>query len=297
MRTAAFSAILTAFLLASFPSTTRCEAFPEAMATRLIAASVRLKVADATGNGYATGTIIARSGQQALVVTCGHVFRDSQGQGRIEVDTFGAQPQQGLIGELIGYDETSDVGLVAVAIAGEFEAAPLAPEDFSVADGSATASVGCDHGADPTARISQLNGKNKFVGPPNLQVAGQPVQGRSGGGLFTPDGYLIGVCNAADPQDDEGLYSAWNNVHAALKAHDVRLLYSERSAPRVAAETVSAPARQPALDRSGVPPLPPRPKSALIGVQPAAPPRLLPPATRSATPGARLPRWTEPSGG
>ncbi len=44
---------------------------------------------------------------------------------------------------------------------------------------------------------------DKFLGPPNLQVAGAPVQGRSGGGLFNKDGLVIGVCNAADPEDNE----------------------------------------------------------------------------------------------
>jgi hypothetical protein len=42
------------------------------------------------------------------------------------------------------------------------------------------------------------------------------VQGRSGGGLFSAEGYVIGVCNAADPEDDEGLYAAIAAIHAEL---------------------------------------------------------------------------------
>lgn len=254
IRPATYGGVLAAALLFGIPCALAAEAFPASLVEQLIAASVRLKVADATGNGYATGTIIARSGQEALVVTCGHVFRDSQGQGRILVDTFGRQPQRGLPGNLIGYDESSDVGLVAVTIPCDFEPAPLAPIDHALVAGSPTTSVGCDHGADPTARISRLNGTNKFAGPPNLQVAGQPVQGRSGGGLFSADGYLIGVCNAADPQDDEGLYSAAANVHAILKAHDVRLHY--RPAPPTVGVRGAAPQ---AARAAGAPPLPPRP--------------------------------------
>ena len=49
---------------------------------------------------------------------------------------------------------------------------------------------------------------NKFQGAPNLTVAGQPVQGRSGGGLFSSEGYVIGVCNARDPQEQQGLFAA-----------------------------------------------------------------------------------------
>ena len=76
--------------------------------------------------------------------------------------------------------------------------------------------VGCSGGDDPTARGSRITAIDKFVGSPNLQVAGQPEQGRSGGGLFTSSGLVIGVCNAADPTDDEGLYAALTAVHAEL---------------------------------------------------------------------------------
>jgi hypothetical protein len=69
-----------------------------------------------------------------------------------------------------------------------------------------------------------VTGVNKFLGPPNLQVAGQPVSGRSGGGLFTIEGRVIGVCNAADPTDDEGLYAALGSIHAALDESQLSFL-------------------------------------------------------------------------
>jgi len=47
-------------------------------------------------------------------------------------------------------------------------------------------------------------------------VAGQPVQGRSGGGLFNAQGEVIGVCNAADREDNEGLYAALPSVYKLL---------------------------------------------------------------------------------
>src|SRR5207248_11561214 len=46
----------------------------------------------------------------------------------------------------------------------------------------------------------------------NVQVAGQPVVGRSGGGLFSADGMVIGVCNAAEPVDREGLFAALGSI-------------------------------------------------------------------------------------
>ena len=37
-------------------------------------------------------------------------------------------------------------------------------------------------------------------------IHGAPVGGRSGGGLVNQDGQLIGICNAADHEDNEGFY-------------------------------------------------------------------------------------------
>jgi hypothetical protein len=64
-----------------------------------------------------------------------------------------------------------------------------------------------------------VNSLDKFLGPPNIQVAGQPVQGRSGGGLFSADGRVIGICNAADPTDDEGLFAALPSLWTMLERH------------------------------------------------------------------------------
>jgi thiol-disulfide isomerase/thioredoxin len=59
----------------------------------LLAATVRLQVEDANGRSFGTGTIIdARSGE-ALVITCGHLFRQSQGKGPVTVELFELGPQ------------------------------------------------------------------------------------------------------------------------------------------------------------------------------------------------------------
>ena len=44
-----------------------------------------------------------------------------------------------------------------------------------------------------------------------------PQVGRSGGGLFTADGLVIGVCSAADRQQHEGLYASLGAIHAELE--------------------------------------------------------------------------------
>jgi thiol-disulfide isomerase/thioredoxin len=175
---------------------------------QLLRASVRLRIEDENGFSRGSGTIIdARSGE-ALIITCGHMFRDAAKDGRIWVDLFGPAAPQGVPGKLIDYDLKSEVGLIRIATSYPVTAARLAPPGYVVRSGDRVISMGCDGGADVTAKETHVTSINRYVGAANLQVAFQPVQGRSGGGLFTPEGWVVGVCYAADPEGNEGLFSA-----------------------------------------------------------------------------------------
>jgi thiol-disulfide isomerase/thioredoxin len=185
-------------------------------ADKCLAASVRLKIEDANGNSVGSGTIIDARAGEALVLTCGHIFRESKGSGKIFVDLFGPGAPKRVPAQLVGYDLKRDVGLVTFRPGVAVSAARLAPPDYAVKRGDAVISVGCDNGREPSAGVSHVTSTDKFVPPPNIQVAGQPVEGRSGGGLFTADCLVIGVCNAADPADNEGLYAGVGSIHAEL---------------------------------------------------------------------------------
>jgi thiol-disulfide isomerase/thioredoxin len=54
----------------------------------LIAATVRIHVEDAQGRSFGTGTIIDSRSGEALIVTCGHLFRESKGKGPMTVEMF-----------------------------------------------------------------------------------------------------------------------------------------------------------------------------------------------------------------
>ena len=80
----------------------------------LILASCRLTIEDPQGISHGSGTLIDARQGEALILTCGHIFRDSQGKGRITVDLFGPQAPQKVPARLVGYDLKSDVGLVSI---------------------------------------------------------------------------------------------------------------------------------------------------------------------------------------
>lgn len=181
-----------------------------------MATAVRLKVEDGKGFGFGTGTIIDVHDQEALVITCGHIFRDSEGKGPISVDLFAPGASQSVAGTLLAYDLDRDVALVSIRPGITVTAARVAPPGTAVRPGDAVFTIGCDKGADATIRQSKIVAINKYLGRPNYTSTGAPTDGRSGGGLFTADGLLIGVCNAADPADNEGLYAALASIHWQL---------------------------------------------------------------------------------
>jgi len=180
------------------------------------AATVRLKVEDASGFGFGTGTIIDTHETEALVVTCGHLFRESQGKGKVTADIFASGTSQTVEGQTIAYDLDRDIALVSLRVPLGMRAVAVAPPGQNVRPGDRAFTIGCDKGADPSLRATHITAVNKYKGKPNYTAAGQPVDGRSGGGLFTAEGLLIGICNAADPADDEGLYAGLASIHWQL---------------------------------------------------------------------------------
>ena len=207
------------------PSPTLAAGDRAALEQRLLAATARLRVDDGQGASWGTGTVIDCRQGEALILTCGHIFRDSQGQGRVEVDLFGPGAPRGLAGQVISWDLKRDLALVSVFTDVTIEPAKVGGSQRTTAAGEPVVTVGCNGGQDPTIHHSQVTAVDKYLGPANVQVAGQPVQGRSGGGLFGVDGTLLGVCNAADPTDNEGLFAALPAIHEQLDEAGLAFVY------------------------------------------------------------------------
>lgn len=220
---------------------------PNPLHQRLLSATVKLSVQDPDGQSSGTGTIVdARSGE-ALVLTCGHIFRSSAGKGTITVTTFVvnsnvAIPAGTYQGQLIDFDLDRDLALVSIRPTSQVAAAPIAnPRVTQIATGNAVTSVGCNHGQNPTAIDSQVSSIDRYVGHSNIEVAGAPVEGRSGGGLFNARGELIGVCNAADPESNEGLYAALPSIQAKLDSLRLSMIYDSSLAETTQPATSQGP--------------------------------------------------------
>jgi len=215
------------------PSTTPAADIPpplsasdrESLERRLLSATARLRVGDPGGASWGTGTVVDCRQGESLILTCGHIFRDSEGKGMIEVDLFGPNGPRGVAGQLISCDLKRDLALVSVFTDASIEPVRVGGQQRTTEAGEAVVTVGCNGGQNPTIHHSRVTAVDKYLGPANVQVAGQPVQGRSGGGLFSLDGTLLGVCNAADPTDNEGLFAALPAIHEQLDEAGLAFVY------------------------------------------------------------------------
>jgi S1-C subfamily serine protease len=248
---------------------------------KLLAATVRLRVDEPQSHAYGTGTIIdARSGQ-ALVITCGHLFRESKGKGPVTVELFepapgGVRSAGEVRAQVISYNLERDIALVGIWPTRPVASAALAPKGASIARGDRVVSIGCSNGDDPTPLATRITQLDRYQGPANIEAQGAPVEGRSGGGLFNAKGELIGVCFAADYQGNEGLYAALAAIHdelaeqglteiseAAMQRNDVLAGNNTRPQAIVRGQEPLAPV-QPIPEREPVTPI-----GATVAVDPA----------------------------
>ncbi|MBP86262.1 MAG: hypothetical protein CMJ64_06045 [Planctomycetaceae bacterium] len=220
---------------------------PRALAVR---ATVRIRVDDPQGQSIGTGTIVDAYQHEALVLTCGHIFRESHGRGQLHVDLFDGVTARTVPATLISYDLDRDIGLVSLVPGKAVKPVRIATAGYRFHTGDDVFSVGCDHGERPSLRESRITSIDRYLGPPNIEAAGEPTVGRSGGGLFSREGSLIGVCNHADPRDDEGIYASLPTIHWELDRVGQRRIY----AGSTDSLAVAAPGlRAPAMDRQLVP--------------------------------------------
>jgi len=199
--------------------------FAAAIEQDLIAVTVRIRIDDPQGRSTGSGTIIDARGGEALIVTCGHLFRESQGKTPILVDIFGSNPVQGIPAQLIYYDDKLDIGFLSIRPGRPVVVARVASPGYPLAVGDNIYSVGCSESQPPSVWDGRITAIDKYLGPSNIEASRAPLVGRSGGGLFSNEGFLIGVCNAADPPLNEGIYLALREIHHSLDQLNLAFVY------------------------------------------------------------------------
>ncbi len=213
---------------------------------------------------YGSGTIIYSSPDEAIILTCAHIFKmresrqqfhpskfplkitvelsDGQLQRQSRPDAKGASragvhmvTDEPLEGQVIDYDFSGDVGLIRIRPKGRLPYTPVVPADWKAQRGMAMTTVGCSLGHDATAWSTKIT--NPLIrgldGYPNyeaIECQFAPKEGRSGGGLYTADGRLAGVCDFAEPQQGHGLYATPRTIHKFLDKNKLTVCYAPDAA-------------------------------------------------------------------
>ncbi len=163
---------------------------------------------------------------------------------KIVIDLFDGQLQgtnpaqvgylESVRGEAVDYDFTRDVGLIRIRPGRQLPASRVVPahwEPKSTPHPMKMLAVGCPEGHDATAWYTKiLNPRMQgLAGNPEYEAMEcwkAPKQGRSGGGLFTTDFYIAGVCNFAEPRGDHGLYATPRSIYSILDRNKLMALYA-----------------------------------------------------------------------
>jgi thiol-disulfide isomerase/thioredoxin len=211
---------------------------------------VRIRVIGDHSTGFGSGTIISSTPVESVILTCAHIFKlDGRKQfapaefpRRIMIDLFDGKLQgtsparvhflESVVGTAVDYDFKRDVGLIRIRPGRQLPASRVVPAYWEPKSRMEVLTVGCSEGSDasvwPTvisrSRIQNFLGGNPTYEAVECDVA--PKQGRSGGGLYTQDGYIVGVCNFAEPQGNHGLYATPRSIYNLLDRNQLTALYA-----------------------------------------------------------------------
>jgi thiol-disulfide isomerase/thioredoxin len=210
---------------------------------------VRIKVLGQHSTGFGSGTIIHSTPEQSLILTCAHIFKlEGSRQAlpkrfprKIVIDLFDGKLQgskvgylESVEGEAVDYDFMRDVGLIRIRPGRKLPASRVVPahwEPKSKPLPMKMLTLGCSEGQDATAwytkilnpRMQGLSGNPSYEA---IECLTAPKQGRSGGGLFTTDYYIAGVCNFAEPRGNHGLYATPRSIYSLLDRNNLMALYA-----------------------------------------------------------------------
>jgi thiol-disulfide isomerase/thioredoxin len=216
--------------------------------------TVRIKIYGPRSVGFGSGTIIYSTPKESIILTCSHIFhidesrtqlKPSQFNRKILIDLFdgqlhGLNPamvhplETDLQGQAIDYDFVADVGLIRIQPGRKLKASPVVPADWQPKLGQRVHTVGCSEGHDATAWTTRITNPS-FRGQVDgrlydaIECQYAPLQGRSGGGLFTDEGFLAGICDFAEPRGKHGLYASPRSIHRMLDKNSLTICYNPKA--------------------------------------------------------------------
>lgn len=226
------------------------------------------------GPSQGSGTIIASVDGQTLVLTAAHVVGEA-GPISVELHRYnlglertpaapGAWPRP-VLAEVVALDRAADLAVLRLdGLAALPYVARLAPAPRDPAVDTVVTSIGIDLGKHLSSWSTRLVEALWFELNDNreerlfLITARAPEHGRSGGGLFLPDGTLVGVCIGHAELvrgRREGVFASRESIRQLLDDHglDPVIARSELRRTRLGRRSSSPPSGEGRESRAGAP--------------------------------------------
>lgn len=194
----------------------------------LISVNVKItaKGRDSSGefNDISSGTFIDTREGRALILTCDHAFRGSE-QGTI--DLSGTNGEESIPFHIEFKDSSTDVALISIKLPEGTSITPakLVPRDYVPKFNDEIKTTGCSHSALCTIEKGKIT-KTGFV--KSITTSAYNVVGRSGGGLFSDMGKVMGVCNAIDPETGDGIFRTPQVIYDTLEKAGLSSIYNQQ---------------------------------------------------------------------
>lgn len=228
--------------------------------------------------GFGSGTVIHSTAEESIILTCAHIFHaDELPRGtspskfplKVVVDLFDGRlrdsntpnktpyvlpAETDIPAQVIDYDFSGDVGLIRIRPGRALPYSKVVPPGWAPQKGQKLNTLGCSEGRPATAWTTRVtNPLIRFQSPgrqgvyEGTECSHPPLQGRSGGGLFTMDGLLAGVCDFNDGPHGHGLYASPKTIHRLLDRHRLQVCYADE-APRPRPDRAAIARNEPPRD-------------------------------------------------
>lgn len=232
---------------------------------RLDEATVRIDLVDgndADGRSDSATGVVAHADPrhgEALVATCGHLFRDVADWSAVKISVAVSDPKSGrvetVVGECVYSDPETDVAFVAFRAPWAIRPVAFLPEAEALNVGESALSVARNERGALPLEHKVLSLDRHYFQPKEgdaarqafnyVQVSNAPEAGRSGGGLFVERGgkyYWAGLCVAGDPKEGDGFFvPAAIVANALLSNENLAVALADQRAGKFAPPTLAEP--------------------------------------------------------
>lgn len=203
-----------------------------------LAASVYINIESEKARGHGSGIIIGslpeKNGRDfdTYILTATHLFDDKVKE-EIWVSVFDNQEikyKAEICKKTLNKNDAPDLALIKIKTLRQMSSVKIASADYKPSIGDSVIQIGCPNGERPP-KIMEGNpvvtAINRYLGYGNIECSGQPVEGRSGGGLLSALHEIISICNNAEPKEHKGIYTSLIEIRKFLTNTEWQFLINE----------------------------------------------------------------------